>query len=308
MTEKATARKAHSEEYFGEYRDFWWNQDFLKLMGTRLKLDQVHTVLDAGSGVGHWGQLLASVLPKKAQLTGVDFEESSVAKATKRAEQQGLSNRYHYQVGDVTSLPFADETFDMVTCQTVLIHLKDPVAGLREMLRVLKPGGLILAAEPNNFSNRAVASNLTENHSVDEVMERMKFGLLIERGKKALGLGFNSEGDLVPGYLAQLEAEEIQVYLSDKSVPFFPPYLSAEQKANINQMRDWAAREFVGWDRDEMKKYYLAGGGDPAKFDYYWNQGLKDVKEAVQAIDKHKYHSAGGAITYLISARKKLNR
>lgn len=308
MTEKVKASKAHSEEYFGEYRDFWWNLDFLKLMSTRLKLDQVQMVLDVGCGIGHWGQLLASVLPEKTQLIGVDLEDSSISKAIERAKQQGLTDRYRYQLGEATALPFPDDTFDMVTCQTLLIHLNNPQAGLREMIRVTKPGGLILASEPNNFSNQTIASNLTEKLSVDEVIDRMKFALLIERGKKALGLGFNSEGDLIPGYLAQLETEDIQVYLSDKAIPFFSPYLTAEQKANIRQFRDWAQREFLGWDREVMKSYYLAGGGNPMKFDYYWSQGLKDAQEALKAIDQGSYHSAGGMITYLISARKKSNR
>ena len=308
MTEKTSAPKAHSEEYFGEYRDFWWNADFLELTGRRLKLDQVQSALDVGCGVGHWGQLLAPLLSPMAQVTGVDREDSSLAKANDRALRQGLSEKYSYQRADAMALPFPDDTFDLVTCQTLLIHLKDPRGGLVEMLRVLKPGGRLLLAEPNNFAGGAVGSSLTENLSVDEVMDRMEFGLLLERGKKALGLGFNSEGDLIPGTLAQLKVEDIQVRISDKAIPYFAPYDSPEQRANIQQMRDWAKREFVGWDRDEMERYYLAGGGDPARFEHHWTQGLKDAQVAVQAIEEGRYHSAGGGIFYVISARKPLRR
>ena len=302
MSTGKTARKAHSVEYFGEYRDFWWNLDFLKLMSERLSFNQVQTVLDVGCGVGHWGQLLARVLPKSVQLTGVDREESSLDQARERVKTQELSAQYLY--GDVTALPFVDNTFDMVTCQTVLIHLKNPQAGLKEMLRVLKPGGLLLVTEPNNMANRMIASNLTNDLSIDEVMDRLKFGLTIERGKKTLGLGFNSEGDLISGYLSQMNVQDLRVYLSDKTVPIFAPYSSHEQQANIQQMRDWAEREFVGWDRDEMKSYFVAGGGDLKQFDYYWNQGLKDMKDAVRAIESRTYHSGGGGVSYLISARK----
>lgn len=312
MSTTIKERKPHSAEYFGEYRDFWWNEDFLDLMAKRLRFERIKTALDIGCGIGHWGQLLASVLPRDAQVTGVDREDAWVAKATERAKAFGLQDRYRYQKGDATSLPYADNSFDLVTCQTVLIHLKDPKLALQEMLRVLKPGGLILAAEPNNFANRAVGTSLTERMSVDEVVDRMRFDLMVERGKQALGLGFNSVGDLIPGYLAEVGGVNVRVYLSDKTTPFIPPYsfpglsprFSREQQVNIQQMRDWADREFIGWDRDEVQSYFLAGGGSKDEFDRYHKLLLQDAVQALHAIDEGIYHSAGGALTYLIVAQK----
>jgi ubiquinone/menaquinone biosynthesis C-methylase UbiE len=309
LSDKPESPKPHSWEYFGEARDFWWNLDFLELMAARLKFDQVRTVLDAGCGIGHWGHLLARVLPLHVQFVGIDPEPLSLARAGERAIQFNVADRFRYYQGDVTALPFEDDRFDMVTCQTLLIHLKEPKEGLREMMRVLKPGGLLLVAEPNNFANAAVASSLTEKLSIDEVMDRLKFALTMQRGKKALGLGFNSEGDLVPGLLAQLDAKSIQaqsinVYVSDRAAPLFPPYASREQQVAVQQTREWAEREFVGWDRKEMEQYYLADGGDPSRFEYYWTQRLKDARDAIAAIDEGTYHCGGGCLTYLVSARK----
>jgi hypothetical protein len=121
-------------------------------------------------------------------------------------------------------------------------------------------------------------------------------------------LGLNSEGDLIPGYLAELGAENVQVFVSDKSVPLFAPYVSAEQQANVRQMKEWAGREFLGWDRDEMYRYFIAGGGNAERFDDHWLQRLQDARDAVAAIAAGTYHSAGGGITYLISGRKGLVR
>jgi len=168
----------------------------------------------------------------------------------------------------------------------------------------LKPGGLLFVTEPNNFANRAVASNLTEKLSVDEVMMRMKFDLMIERGKQVLGLGYNSLGDFVPGYLAELGAGEIRVYCSDKATPLFAPYSNQEQQVNIVQNREWAKRKFIGWDREEVRGYYLAGGGTESEFVRNWEMLVQDGEEVVQDIDAGTYHTAGGGITYLISARK----
>ena len=74
MGNQFKGRAEHSAECFGDTRDHWWNLDFLRLMARRWKLDAVRDVLDVGCGVGHWGMLLASVLPDDARVTGVDRE------------------------------------------------------------------------------------------------------------------------------------------------------------------------------------------------------------------------------------------
>lgn len=261
MENNKRVQKAHSEDYFGEYRDFWWNLDFLKLRLQSLELDNIQDVLDLGCGVGHWGQLLATVLNNNFNLIGIDKEERSIAKAKNRAIERNLNTRFQYQVGDVHTLPFPDNSFDLVTCQTLLIHLPDPKKVLKEMLRVTKTNGNILLAEPNNFANCAIADSVTQQMTTEEIIDQLRFDLTLQRGKKALNLGYNSEGDFLPGYLAELGAKDIKVYLSDKTTPFFPPYETAEQQVNLQQIKEWSQKGFLGWDKPDMKNYFIAGGG-----------------------------------------------
>ncbi|WP_373046991.1 class I SAM-dependent methyltransferase [Vulgatibacter sp.] len=304
MTAASQAQKPHSADYFGESRDHWWNADFLHLVGDRLGLRRAKHVLDVGCGVGHWGRVLAPILAADARVTGIDREPRWVAEAAARAEALGLGGRFRYQQGDAAALPFADGTFDLVTCQTVLIHLNDPRQALREMLRVLRPGGTLFVTEPNNFANCAIGSSLTERLSVDEVVDRLRFELLVQRGKQALGLGFNSVGDRVPGYLAEVGAENVRVFLSDKPQPFVPPYATEGEQASLAEMREWAARGFTGWDREEMLAYFLAGGGRADEFERYHELRLRDLKETIGAIDSGTFHSAGGVVMYLVAATR----
>src|SRR6266568_7607996 len=88
---------SHSAEHFGDTRNYWWNLDFLELIGKRLSLDRVQDVLDVGSGVGHWGQLLANVLPHTARVQGVDRDPLWVEKASGRAAARQLADRFSYQ-------------------------------------------------------------------------------------------------------------------------------------------------------------------------------------------------------------------
>lgn len=145
----------HSEQYFGDTRDFWWHVDFLALMARRWRLDEVHAMLDVGCGLGHWGRLLRPLLAPDARVWGIDPEPEWVTQAAERADQPGA---YTYGTASADALPFPDDTFDMVTCQTVLIHVPDLAAALREMHRVLRPGGLLAVAEPNNLAHAGGAA------------------------------------------------------------------------------------------------------------------------------------------------------
>ncbi len=92
--------------------------------------------------------------------------------------------------------------------------------------------------------------------------------------------------------------------MSDKAVPLFPPYPGKEQQVNIKQTEDWVKRGFVGWDRDELFNYFIAGGGSKEEFDYHWNLLIRDGEDILSSVSDHKYYTAGGSVTYLISAKK----
>lgn len=102
-------------------------------------------VLDVGSGAGQiLGHLLRLVSPQ-ARLVGFDLSQRMLHRARTRLQSQ----RPAYVAGDLMRMPFADESFDCITCGWVLEHLPDPTPGLTEIARVLKPGcsALILATE-----------------------------------------------------------------------------------------------------------------------------------------------------------------
>src|SRR5215471_11617250 len=304
MANEFRTLNSHSAEYFGDTRDYWWNVDFLELIAKWLSFDHVQDVLDVGSGVGHWGQLLANVLPHNARVQGVDRDPLWVERAGARAAAHGQADRFSYQVAVAEKLPFADASFDLVTCQTVLIHMRDPGAAVDEMVRVARPGGLILAAEPNNVARALTFDSASFHDGVDEILARVRLQLICERGKAALGEGNNSIGDLVPGFFAERGLVNVCVFLNDKASVLLPPYDSPEQRATLEGRSDFKHRGFWIWSPEDTRRYFLAGGGLEADFDALWLVALGSGDKFDRAIADRTYAGAGAAISYLVAGRK----
>lgn len=305
MANEFRSLESHSAEYFGDTRDYWWNLDFLRLMGERLSLDRARDVLDVGCGVGHWGQLLAHVLHHDANVEGVDRDPLWVEKASVRAAAHGLSDRFHYRAASVEALPFATASFDLVTCQTLLIHTPDAGAAIDEMIRVTRPGGLILVSEPNNLATALTFDSITVDDPVGEILGRVRLQLLCERGKAALGEGNNSIGDLIPGLFAVRDLADIRVYLNDKTNSFLPPYDGPEQSAAREEHADFQSRDFWIWSRADTYRYFIAGGGSDSDFDALWSTATKTDDRVDIAVAAQTYARSGGCLGYLVAGRKR---
>ena len=97
-------------------------------------------ILDAGCGLGFYLSLLGAM--STATVVGVELEKSRISEAAAVSKQAGLVR------GDISRLPFADAAFDKVLASEVLEHLPDDVTALREISRVLRPGGVAAISVP----------------------------------------------------------------------------------------------------------------------------------------------------------------
>lgn len=304
MGNELKGHAGHSAEYFGDTRDHWWNRDFLRLMAERWKLDDARDVLDVGCGIGHWGRILGSVMASDVRITGIDREASWVALATERARAEGLDGRFTYRLGEAQSLPFPDDTFDLTTCQTVLIHLPDPRAAIAEMMRVTKPGGLVAVAEPNNLTESLLLDSITNRAGIEEILDLVRLQLTCERGKVALGEGDNSLGDRVPGLFVSAGLVEVEVHVNDKATAVFPPYATEAQKAFTEDARDRVARKLWNWSETEARRLFLAGGGDPARFESSFARAFESRENIVRGLEDGSFHGIVGGEFYLVAGRK----
>ncbi len=103
-------------------------------------------VLDVCTGTGDVAIGLARRLPS-ARITGVDFSEPMLELGRLKVRRRGLEGRVELVRGDALRLPFEDGGFDAVTVAFGLRNLTDRRLGIREMVRVLRPGGRLLVLE-----------------------------------------------------------------------------------------------------------------------------------------------------------------
>jgi ubiquinone/menaquinone biosynthesis C-methylase UbiE len=121
-------------------------------------------VLDVGSGTGVDTIEVAKAVGVAGRTVGLDRSAEMVAEARERAAGAGVS--VEFVPGDAHSLDFPDASFDRVRTERMLIHLADPEAAVREMVRVTKPGGLVVASDIDggtmffNSTNTSLAETL----------------------------------------------------------------------------------------------------------------------------------------------------
>lgn len=164
-------RSEPARRYYGGYVDF--------VLGAAQWIDDARLddeaddagpllALDAGCGSGASAWLLAE---KALHVVGVDVAPRGFAVPP--------HDRLSCAAASVLALPFADGTFDMVASYQMLEHVRDPQAALREMARVLAPGGVLVVAGPNLLSPMNAARALLANFDswqTNQQSPRLPFG------------------------------------------------------------------------------------------------------------------------------------
>lgn len=115
-----------------------------------------HAVLDAACGTGIVARIAVQRVGPHGRVVGVDLNQAMLTVAERVCPDVELRQ------ADITSLPFDDETFDVVLCQMALMFFPDRTAAIREMGRVVKPHGTVVVMVPSSLDAQPAYRPLVE--------------------------------------------------------------------------------------------------------------------------------------------------
>jgi demethylmenaquinone methyltransferase/2-methoxy-6-polyprenyl-1,4-benzoquinol methylase len=129
--------------------DILWRRKAIGL----LKSSKPQNILDVATGTGDFAiEAIRQLKPKK--VIGVDISQGMLDVAKEKIKKKGLQNLFEVRLGDSEVLPFEESTFDAVTVAFGVRNFENLPKGLRDMNRVLKPGGTAIILEfskPKHF-------------------------------------------------------------------------------------------------------------------------------------------------------------
>ena len=134
--------------------DRLWRKKAIRIIGKTITPSHI---LDVATGTGDLAVAAMKLNPSK--ITGIDISENMLAIGREKIERKGLSGKIGLMKGDSENILFPDSHFDVVMVAFGVRNFSDPLAGLKEMQRVLRPGGLVMVLEfskPSSFPFRQI--------------------------------------------------------------------------------------------------------------------------------------------------------
>jgi len=144
-------------------RDRWWDASFTAFLQEALLPQPGERVLDVGCGAGTAELILSALQPGGVHFVGIDLVRDRLRDARRAMREQGVAAEL--AAADAARLPFADASFDAAFAVAVLQHVPTPRAVVDALGRVLRPGGRLVLAEPDN-SARYWFSDPASGHDV----------------------------------------------------------------------------------------------------------------------------------------------
>ncbi len=204
MTSAIDALTSHTLKHL---RERWWDDAFTTFIVETLRPRSGHRILDVGCGEGLAELSLRRQQISQLQIVGVDLVPAKLGDARRAVEAHNYEASF--AAADACSLPFRDGVFDAIFCVAVLQHVVDVEAAVRECVRVTRPGGRVMAVEPDN-SARYFHSSVSSGRAAFDSAHRLFDAIAAHRGS-----GDGQAGPRLPGLFARQGVEAV-------SVRFFP--------------------------------------------------------------------------------------
>lgn len=301
------------KKHIVDQRKFLWRESTIDRIAAWHELKSGITAVDLGCGLGYLGWTFWKHFGNDSTYVGVDCSIKLLREAMDISPEWSEGGKAWFLNGSAYSIPMPDECAEWVMCQTLLMHLEFPEDALNEMIRITKPGGMIMCMEPDNVSaSLSIPFSSTPALSVKEKLEQFKMQLIWAEGRKRLGRGDWSIGKKVPKMMADLGLINIDAIHNDTPWFVHPPYETEYQEYRIKKMhenikeKDEDTKKLL---RKRYKECFLAGGGSLSTF-YRYVKSVESRQEewetmVLEQLENRSYfQGAGGSHFFCIRGFK----
>ena len=253
-------------------------------------------IVDVGCGPGDFTRQLARISNQKATILEIDSNEKSIQAAIIDTKKAGLSRTVSYKLGDAYKIPLEDSYADLTCCRTLLMHLTDPLRAVKEMARITKPGGAVVAVEGGRMS--AFYDPDDEKFSK---LSRRAHNAWIDGIRKLEGKTFGI-GEKLPGILRKAKVSGIKAEVQANAWLYSDPRrrlgdVKAELRFDYSIFRE---------RRRKDRKYLLAGGMSTSQINSYFRRQEIRTKALLSSDVKLRNDASVYAGTlFLVSGVKK---
>ena len=283
-----------SREIYRRYLESkpWLNQ----LYSSFLNIKPGQKIVDVGCGPGDFTRQLARLSNQKASVLGIDSNEKSIQAATTDTKKARLSQSVSYKLGDVYKIPLEDGYADLTCCRTLLMHLTEPLKAVKEMVRVTKTGGSVVALEGGKMG----AFHDPDDEEYSKLAERAH-DAWVNGIRKLEGKEFKI-GEKLPGIFQKAGLSNIKAEVQADA------WLYSDPRRRLSDVKAELRFDYSVFKerRRKDRKYLLAGGLSNATITSYFNR-LEDRTEALMSDDEKLRRDASlyAATFFLVSGVKK---
>ena len=186
-SQQYTSSESETKEFFDRVAPEWskmrsgyYDEDVIsRLLSAGLLKDDM-VLVDLGAGDGYLSRAMASAV---SSVIAVDISEAMLKELSKKAKKQGINN-IQTILGDGSDIPLSDESANVVCANMFLHHIEEPITAVKEMYRILKPGGRVFLAdlkEHRNSEFKNVMHDVWQGFSQNEISNWfIKCGFTVE--------------------------------------------------------------------------------------------------------------------------------
>ena len=278
------------------YRRYLESKPWLNELYTSfLNIKPGQKIVDVGCGPGDFTRQLARLSKQKATILGIDSNEKSIRAATTDTKKARLSQCVSYELGDVYKIPLEDGYADLTCCRTLLMHLTEPLKAVKEMARVTRTGGSVVALEGGKMG--AFYDSNDEEYSM---LAERAYEAWINGIRKLEGKEFKI-GEKLPGIFQKAGLSGIKAEVQAD------PWLYSDPRRRLSDVKAELRFDYSLFRerRRKDRKYLLAGGMSNNQITSYFNR-LEARTKALISDDKRLRNDASvyAATFFLVAGTK----